>query len=399
MTATIESRISGETQDLPKRVDLARQISPEVYAKEREAIFRRAWFPICHTHELPAKGSYLVYDIPTLELSLLVTRGQDDRIRVFHNVCRHRGNKLVRDGSGVASSFACNFHGWVFGGDGALKVVTDEVQFDSLDKGCLGLIPVTTEVWETFVFVNLEPEPSTTLQAWLGPIHGQYAGYFEQHEKIASYQAVVNCNWHLAVNAFTEGYHTLYLHKSTARDYQGGRSNPKRRRPSIELFERHHRYSAPGNPDHRVLEGERIAIKFGRKMIPAFDFDMTGMPPGINASRHDHWAFDVVELFPNFVMLTGNHWHNEMRFWPLDAGRTLIVNQGWAYRARNLGERASRTYFRSRVRDVFREDLNTLEAQQSTLRSGVLPEVVLSRQELALQHHYKVTWEMLGGRP
>jgi phenylpropionate dioxygenase-like ring-hydroxylating dioxygenase large terminal subunit len=164
----------------------------------------------------------------------------------------------------------------------------------------------------------------------------------------------------------------------------------------MELFRRHHRYSAPGNPDHKILPVEAIAIKYGRKLIPAFDFDSTGLPPGVNPTRYDKWAFDVLELFPNFVMLTGNHWRAELWFWPIDAGRTLIVNRAYNYKTKNLGERVSRSYFRSRGRDVLREDLNTLEAQQQMLASGAVPEVVLSRQEMALRHHYKVMADMLG---
>jgi hypothetical protein len=134
-------------------------------------------------------------------------------------------------------------------------------------------------------------------------------------------------------------------------------------------------------------------------MIPAFDFDSTGLPPGINSARNDKWAFDVVEFFPNVVMLIGNCWHNEITYWPIDAGRTLIVNQAWAYKAKNLGERISRTYFRARVRDVFREDLNTLEAQQAALSCGAMNEIILSRQEMALRHHYKVSNIMFGETP
>jgi glycine betaine catabolism A len=103
----------------------------------------------------------------------------------------------------------------------------------------------------------------------------------------------------------------------------------------------------------------------------------------------------VVELFPNFVMLTGNHWRAELRFWPIDEGHTLVDNCAYNYKTKNLGERISRGYFRSRGRDVVREDLNTLEAQQEMLSSGALTEIVLSRQEMALRHHYKVMRDML----
>ncbi|MBL8381468.1 MAG: aromatic ring-hydroxylating dioxygenase subunit alpha [Burkholderiales bacterium] len=397
MSATTESLFRGTIADLPARIDVAAQIAPEHYALERERIWRRAWLAIGHTQDLPAKGSYFVYDIPTFSMSLLVVRGQDDRVRVFHNICRHRGNKLERGGAGCKSHFTCNFHGWVFNNDGALRLITDEKEFEDCDKSALGLIPVHSAVWNTMIFINLAEEPHCSLAEWLGDLHGQYDGYFEEREKVAAFKAVVHANWHLAVNAFTEGYHTLYLHKSTARDYQGGRTNPERHRPHIEILERHHRYSAPGNPDKVFVRGEKVAAKYGRLMIPAFDFDSSALPPGVNAARHDKWAFDVVEFFPNLVMLQGNCWQNEITYWPIDAGRTLILNQAWAYKAKNLGERLSRSYFRARVRDVFREDLNTLEAQQAALSTGAMREVVLSRQEMALRHHYKVSARMLGG--
>ena len=396
MSAATESLFRGATDDLPARVDVAAHIAPARFAQEKESIWRRAWMAIGHTQDLPQKGSYFVYELPTFSMSLLVIRGQDDGVRVFHNICRHRGNKLVRDGSGCRTHFTCNCHGWGYDSQGSLRVITDEKEFEGCAKEKLGLIPVVCEVWNTLIFINLEEKPHCTLAAWLGELHGQYDDYFEPREKVAAFKAVVNTNWHLGVNSFTEGYHTLYLHKSTARDYQGGRTNPERHRPQIEIMERHHRYSAPGNPDKVFVPGEKIAAKYGRLMIPAFDFDSTDLPPGVNSARHDKWAFDVVELFPNLVMLTGNCWQNEITYWPLDAGRTLIINQAWAYKPKNLGERLSRSYFRARVRDVFREDLNTLEAQQAALSTGVMNEVVLSRQEMALRHHYKVTDRMMG---
>ena len=385
----------GDLANLPTRVDMKSILTAEHFAREREQIFRRSWLPLIHTADVPNKGSYFVYDLPTLKTSLLIVRGNDDRIRAFHNVCRHRGNKLVREGTGCTRALWCNFHGWTFDLDGALKLVTDEQQFDDLDKSKLGLIPVTTEVWENFVFVNFDPNPRESLREWLGPLYDQYSGYFQSHQLLVSNRIILESNWHLGVNSFTEGYHTLYLHRNTARDYQGGKTNPERHRPYLELAGRHHRFSAPGNPDHQILPVEGIAIQYGRKQLPAFDFDCSMLPPGVNPSRFDKWGFDNVSLFPNFVMLNGNHWRAEMWFWPLDERRTMVVNRAYTYKPKNLGERLSQAYFRSRGRDVVREDLNTLEAQQAMLSSGAMAEVVLSRQETCLKHHYRVMENML----
>ena len=43
--------------------------------------------------DLPQRGSYVVVDVPPLKASLLVVRGEDDEVRAFHNVCRHRGEQ------------------------------------------------------------------------------------------------------------------------------------------------------------------------------------------------------------------------------------------------------------------------------------------------------------------
>jgi phenylpropionate dioxygenase-like ring-hydroxylating dioxygenase large terminal subunit len=398
MRAHLDSVFQGTVEDLPSRINVGSLLTAENFAKEKETIWQKAWMSIGHTMDAPEKGSYFVYDLPTFKISLLVVRGQDEKVRVFHNVCRHRGNKIIREGSGKKTVFTCNFHGWNFGIDGKLRNITDAKEFENCDPDQLGLIEVNSEIWNSFIFINLAEKPHCSLQEWLGPMFSQYNDYFEHQEKVASFKAVVHGNWHLAVNAFTEGYHTLYLHKSTARDYQGGKTNPDRHRPQIEIFDRHHRYSAPGNPDKIFVRGEKIAAKYGRLMIPAFDFNTEGLPPGINPSLHDKWAFDVVEFFPNVVMLIGNCWHNEITYWPIDEGKTLITNQAWAYKTKNLGERISRSYFRARVRDDFREDLNTIEAQHAALSSGVMDEVILSRQEMALRHHYKVNRLMMEGK-
>jgi phenylpropionate dioxygenase-like ring-hydroxylating dioxygenase large terminal subunit len=201
---------------LSTRVDVAAMLTPEHFALEREKIFRRAWLMVGHTDDVPQRGSYVVFDVPTFNTSLLIVRGQDDQVRVFHNACRHRGNKLVRGGEGCRKSFMCNFHGWIFGNDGKLEVITDPHMFEAVDKNDYGLIPVTSEVWENLIFVNFDAQPRETLEEYLGPeFYGRYQGYWDLHQKVASYSFEIKANWHLGVNSFTEGYHTLYLHKNT----------------------------------------------------------------------------------------------------------------------------------------------------------------------------------------
>jgi Rieske 2Fe-2S family protein len=391
----VETVFKGNAERLKRRVPAAELVTAERFAKERERIFRRSWLLVAHERELPQPGSYVARTVPTLDASVLVVRGRDGKVRGFHNVCTHRGNKLVPEGSGTAKHLTCGFHGWSFTPDGTLAVITDEGQFRDLDKTLLDLRPIHTEVWYGHVFMNFDKTPRETLRAWLGPMYDQYDGYFEQHGLLNTRTVDIRCNWNLAINAFMEGYHTLYIHAKSVPDYQGGPVNPERHRPFMEMFDRNLRYSAPSNPHHKQTPAETLAWRYGRQCLPAFDGDMTGMPPGINPSRTRNWAFDVVQFHPHTVMIMGNHWHIEMTFWPVDENNTHIRGVNYGYRAKNLGERLSQDFVQGRGRIVVREDLSTLEAQHAALKSGALTHFQLSQQETALQHHYRVAADML----
>src|SRR5262250_3991243 len=70
-------------------------ISPEFYELEREAVFKRAWLNVGRVEQLKRKGGFFTKELGFARTSLIIVRGMDDKIRAFHNVCRHRGNKLV----------------------------------------------------------------------------------------------------------------------------------------------------------------------------------------------------------------------------------------------------------------------------------------------------------------
>ena len=83
-------------------------ISPEFYQLEREAIFKRAWLNVGRVEQLRRNGSYFTKELVVAKTSLVIVRGMDGEIRAFHNVCRHRGNRLVwNDNPRVESKGNC----------------------------------------------------------------------------------------------------------------------------------------------------------------------------------------------------------------------------------------------------------------------------------------------------
>ena len=194
-------------------------ISPEIYELERKAIFKRAWLNVGRVEQLPRKGSYFTKEMKVANTSIILVRNGSGDVKAFHNVCRHRGNKLVwndmplEETKGVCRQFTCKYHAWRYDLDGNLTFVQQESEFFDLDKAKYGLVEVNCEVWEGFIFVNFADEPGQPLREFLGPMVTGLEGYpFDKMTSRWVYRSEVNANWKLYMDAFQEFYHAPVLH-------------------------------------------------------------------------------------------------------------------------------------------------------------------------------------------
>ena len=73
----------------------------EFFDLEMERVIRPSWQIVCHVSDLPAPGDYMAMDV--VGERALVVRGKDGAVRAFHNICRHRGSRLVADAAGVVT--------------------------------------------------------------------------------------------------------------------------------------------------------------------------------------------------------------------------------------------------------------------------------------------------------
>ena len=85
-------------------------ISPELFARDIEGIFASTWIFVASVAEVPEAGDYLTIDIGAY--SVIVIRDDDGEIRAHHNVCRHRGTRLLNDLSGSVGNIVCGYHQW-----------------------------------------------------------------------------------------------------------------------------------------------------------------------------------------------------------------------------------------------------------------------------------------------
>lgn len=373
-------------------------VSPEFFEKERDRIFRRVWLNVGRVEQIPVRGDYFVKDLEICRTSILIVRGEDGAINAFHNMCSHRGNRVVWDTKGSCQVFACKYHCWTYGLDGALRQVTDEKKFFDLKKETLGLTPVAVDVWEGFIFINVDPNPSQTLKEYLGEAGRSFDGYpfGELASACFSWQVEVKANWKVGKDAFQEVYHIFSLHsRSTGRMFATP-SNPYLNVHELALFDPHARISVPANLNWQSTPVETLAKRFGILTLQKQGISSKGMPPGVNPTGAEDWSFSGFNCFPNCSIFVSEGGFLTHSFWPLAVDRTLWEARIYFPKAKTLAERFSQEYSRSTFLDgVMAEDGGIFEKSQTMLASGAKKEINLSDEELLIRHHHKVIAQYL----
>jgi choline monooxygenase len=181
-------------------------------ALERERVFATTWQAVGNVEQVAQAGDFFTTEVAGEPL--LVVRDAGGELRAFYNVCRHHAAAVATAECGHAQSFRCPYHGWNYGLDGSLKGMPEFAGVCNFRREENGLVPVTVEVWENLVFVNLAPKPEP-LTAFLGDMVERVAplgltslGYHSRKEY------TLNCNWKVYVDNYLDGgYHVPHLHK------------------------------------------------------------------------------------------------------------------------------------------------------------------------------------------
>lgn len=187
----------------------------ESFAKlEKDRVFRSGWACVGHVGEIPNKGDYFTTEM--VGEPLLVQRTSQGEIRVFSNVCRHRGN-LVATGRGNARAHACSYHAWSYDLEGKLKRAPLMQEIKALDTAGCALPSIATTIWQNFVFVNLDGTAAPLGQSLelLEPHIHNY--HHEERELYYTSEEVWHTNWKCLAENFMEGYHLNATHPTTLR--------------------------------------------------------------------------------------------------------------------------------------------------------------------------------------
>ena len=338
------------------------------FQRELQAFFLNKPLLVALTCDVPNAGDYVTHTI--VDHPLLIVRGEDDRVRTFLNICRHRGAKVAAQACGHTRRFVCPYHSWTYAPDGKLVGAPDADFFADADIGGLIELPCATQAGA--VFACLDRSADLDLDAWLGPelIASLEALRLADMHPYRTLSELASPNWKLAADGYLDGYHIGYLHKDTIG------------RKSIT------------NRNTYDTWGPHCRIGFATKRIDEFD--------QVNAAaRHwpDHLSL-VHYIFPN-VSISGGHGDTIQlsRLLPGPAVHQSTTVQHQYFRQPVEGDMLAaaeekRLIYEQVVRD---EDCATIFAISDALPAMSASPVVFGRNEPANQNMHRYIERMLNG--
>ncbi|HMD74646.1 MAG TPA: aromatic ring-hydroxylating dioxygenase subunit alpha [Steroidobacteraceae bacterium] len=178
---------------------------------ELERVLLPSWQIVCHINSIPKSGDYVSFDLGSE--SVVVLRDRDGAIRGFHNVCRHRGARLLDNAGNCPGPITCPYHGWSYRQDGSLIGVPMRDTFPGLDRGEFSLKPVRTDTAFGFVFVALRGDPPPVSKVW-GALAEELTAY--RMEEMVPLGPITtdtwNVDWKIAIDNYLESYHVPIGH-------------------------------------------------------------------------------------------------------------------------------------------------------------------------------------------
>ena len=198
----------------------------ERYQRERTAVLAPSWQVICRSSQIPQPGDFITWE--GHGETIVVTRRRDGGVSGFHNVCQHRGARIVKEPSGCARRFSCRWHNWVYDLSGAVAGVPDREDFDPAALDGLAAPGIECAEWGGWVWAVLAgPDAAPPLADWLGPDITTDLGAYRMQDMqlVEKLTWDVPVNWKVIIDAFNENYHAAHLHakNTTAQDVKDGR--------------------------------------------------------------------------------------------------------------------------------------------------------------------------------
>ena len=211
-----------------KPIEKAQGLPNECYTSEkymmieRERVFQDKWTVIGIGSSVPNPGDALPYNI--LGMPLIILRDKERKIRVFHNVCSHRGHKLLDKPCSLKNLLRCPYHSWSYDLEGKL-VATPHIgglnihESEKFEKSKSNLKEVRSKIWMDIIFININNN-EIEFDEYIRPLEDRWLKFIskdDQNSLIYSrdygyFNLDVKSNWKFAIENYCESYHLPWIH-------------------------------------------------------------------------------------------------------------------------------------------------------------------------------------------
>lgn len=320
-------------------------VDADTFEAEKKALLFGTWAGIGFGKDVPQKGD--VKPISFLGAPLLLLRDRDDQIRVFYNVCRHRGMILIDQQTRIRGAIRCPYHSWCYSLKGNLTATPHlggpgANSHPALKRKDYGLKPVRAHVWKDCVFVNIsgdappfEEDKRELLERWSEfeqPIH--HGGW------TSSFALEANCNWKLAVENYCESYHLPWVH------------------PGLNTYSR--------LEDHYHIEAANFAGQGTHVYRQMIGEEGQAFPDFKGLEKRWNTAAEYIAVFPNVLMGVHRDHFYTILLEPVAIDRTIEhVEIYYAQPATETSDTDGMRAANAKLwRGVFDEDIHVVEGMQ-----------------------------------
>jgi len=196
--------------------------SPEYQMIEREKIFKDKWTVIGVASSVPNQGDAKPYNL--LGIPLVILRDRGNKIRVFHNVCSHRGFKLLSKACTLKNVLRCPYHSWSYDFEGKL-IATPHIggfnihESEKFDKSKSNLKEIRSKVWMDIIFININNN-EIEFNEYIKPLEDRWSKFISKQDQnllvrskdYGYFNLNVKSNWKFAIENYCESYHLPTIH-------------------------------------------------------------------------------------------------------------------------------------------------------------------------------------------
>ena len=320
---------------------------------ERKKLFEDKWIVAGVASSIPEIGDVKPIDI--LGMPILILRNKQNEVKVFHNVCSHRGVKLVSKSGKINSLIRCPYHSWSYSLDGEL-IATPHIggmnkhSVEGFDKSKSNLKEIRSYIWLDLIMININ-QNEMSFEEYIKPLSDRWEKYWPIKDRelihhsndFGYFKLNAKCNWKFAIENYCESYHLPWVHPGLN---------------SYSKIEDH--YHIQGLPNRFAGQGTVVynpQFK-GKEKLPSFP----------NWPKDKENIAEYVALFPN-VML-GIHKDHYYAYWIEPINHEFTLEHMELY---YVGEQAAQANKFKSLRkqnhkqweDIQKEDVDIIQGMQT----------------------------------